>query len=71
MREHTAVDGVRLFVRNLDAELLQDMSVVVCVDLRTSFIGTSSMAMTTSTVSRLSSPKSFAKCDVFDSCRYA
>lgn len=65
------MDSVRLLVGNLDAKLLQDMSNAGPVDFRNLFVNTSSMAMTTSTVSRLSSPRSFAKCDVFDSCRCA
>lgn len=65
------MDCIRLFVRNLDAKFLQVMSNAVPVEFGTPFINTSSMAMTTSTVSRLSSPKSFAKCDVVDSCRSA
>lgn len=65
------MDSVCLFVGNLDAKLLQEMSNAVPVDFSNLCVDTSSMAMTTSTVSRLSSPKSFAKCDVFDSCRYA
>lgn len=64
---HTAVNAIRVFVGNLDAELL-----FVAVNINNNNAAnrqsrTSSIAMTTSTVSRLSRPRSFEKCAVVDS----
>jgi hypothetical protein len=64
----TAVDSIGLLVRNLNAELLfmrQRLSGVQSVDPPTS-----SIAMTTSTVSRLSRPRSLWKCDSALSYQY-
>lgn len=61
-RKRTAVDGICFLVWDLNAELLHLPSVsdlyVWSVIQRTS-----SIAITTSTVSKLSRPRSFEKCD--------
>ena len=58
------MDRIRRLVWDLDAEFLQlGQNRDDVLELR---ILTSSIAMTTSTVSKLSSPRSFAKCEVGD-----
>ena len=60
------MDGIRLFVWNLNAELLYEvLAMANSVSKQNAY--TSSIAMTTSTVSRLSRPRSFEKCDVLES----
>lgn len=58
----TAMDSIGFFVRYLNAEFLQgkDKPILFMNHPKTH---TSSIAITTSTVSKLSRPKSFEKCD--------
>jgi hypothetical protein len=68
---HTAMDRISVLVRDLDAKFLYSDSKVRYL----AFVQglrqngrTSSMAITTSTVSRLSRPRSLAKCAVEEIC---
>ena len=63
-RRLTRMDSVGVLVRDLDAEFL----FIVRLGPRGADRRTSSIAMTTSTVSRLSRPRSFAKCEDSESC---
>jgi hypothetical protein len=66
----TAMNRIGLLVRYLNAEFLCCKPVRPRIPLRSApqpVKPTSSIAITTSTVSKLSSPKSFEKCDVFES----
>ena len=64
-KKPTTMNSICFFIRNLDAEFLErndQPNALARVGLLTS-----SMAITTSTVSKLSRPKSFAKWDAFES----
>ena len=61
-RTHTAVDSVGLLIWNLNAEFLYNRQSCLQYSLLLPAL-TSSIAMTTSTVSRLSRPRSLWKCD--------
>lgn len=64
---HTAVNGIGLLVRDLDAELLLSPSESISRTRSSKHERTSSIAMTTSTVSNESSPRSLVKCDEAES----
>lgn len=66
MSQLTAVDAVCLLVWDLNAELLFSIKFSLRVRLMVGKASdyTSSIAITTSTVSKLSKPRSFAKCEV-------
>jgi hypothetical protein len=61
--QHTGVDGIGLLVWDLNAELLLVVSLYT-IWLWPEFMLASSMAITTSTVSKLSKPRSLLKCEV-------
>lgn len=57
------MDGIGLLVGDLNAELLRDGLADIPKRVRPGKFHTSSIAITTSTVSRLSRPRSFEKCE--------
>ena len=66
----TTVDRIRLLVWDLNAEFLRHcQSPWSLWTMLPIFKPTSSIAMTTSTVSKLSSPRSFVKCEDEESYR--
>jgi hypothetical protein len=64
---HTTVNCICLLIWDLNAELLNQSSTTAILAKSRMYVPTSSIAITTSTVSKLSSPRSFAKCELGDS----
>lgn len=64
----TAVYGVGVLVGYLNAEFLYFVNRTFPRESHGQRSHTSSIAITTSTVSKLSSPRSFEKCEALDSC---